>query len=208
MSEPKAPTCSSMQSSTMSEPKAHTCSFPQSSTLSEPKAPTCFLSSCPSITSYSYCPCAATLVFSSRCYRTRLGCTGCILAANSMSSKRKNELVFKCAACDDLAEQNRCIAYVYTNRSSGITAMMYECDGALAYQSLGSISKFHGIVERDDAHRMVLHFNCTGNVNKLKAHVLHRVGNDSWEGFDSRGQDIALEWRRTFTWCTACDCWH
>ena len=125
-----------------------------------------------------------------------------------MSSRRKYELVSKCAACDDLAEQKRLIAYSYINRWSGIIAMMYECDGTLAYHSFGSISKWHGSVERDDAHRMVLHFNCTGNVNKLKSHVLHRVSNDRWEGFDSSGQDITLEWKRTFTWCTACDCWH
>ena len=132
------------------------------------------------------------------------------------SASSEFQVVGTCAACSDTSEKKNCIAWQYTNRSNGITGMMYECDGKLSYQSFGNITEWHVSVERVGGfpellfpcQQMVFSFNATGNVNKLKSTVLWRVGDSCWDGFDCKGRAITVLFKRTFNWCTACECWH
>ena len=96
------------------------------------------------------------------------------------------------------------IAWTYINHTLQSTAMLYDCNGRVRFQSRQNITDWHGSWMQEVA-AITLKFHHDGDENKLRsAHLLVHEGYDNevyWlTGFDYAGRAISMELRSIYVY--------
>ena len=105
------------------------------------------------------------------------------------------------AICDDDFELVApTTAWRYDNHSLPYSAVLWECNNQISFQSLGYSTDWHGSWTEDKYNKLVLKFQYEGRTNALKTTVLYRCGYGLYEGYDYRGRAITMTRLRAFMW--------